>query len=107
VKPEQPACKVVTQYRSAGEMVYEIESSGVSLDVRVSSQPGAGGERNWHVAAQNGRDTDAIVITESAPTKAEALRKVGSTWAARAPDLGLPMFDWEAVATALLAVRGI
>ncbi len=88
-------------------MVYEIDSSGASLDVRVSSQPGAPGERDWHVAAQSGRDADAVVITESAPTKAEALRKVGEAWAERASDLGLPAFDWSAVATALLAVRGI
>jgi hypothetical protein len=106
-EPTPPGCKVITQYRSAGEMVYEVECSGISLDIRVSSQPGTAGERDWHVAAQSGRDADAIVITESAPTKAEALRKVAASWEERAPDLGLPLFNWEAVAVALLAVRGI
>jgi hypothetical protein len=106
-KAEPPACRVVTQYRSAGEMVYELESSGANLDVRVSSQSSAPGERNWHVSAQKGRTNDAVMIEESAPTKAEALKKVAEVWVERTPELGLPGFDWDAVTAALLAVRAI
>jgi hypothetical protein len=103
-----PACKVVTQYHSAGEMVYELASPNALLDVRVSSRAaGRAGERSWHVAAQQGRSPDSVVIGESAATKAEALGLVAELWAQREQELGLPAFDWKAVTAALLAVRAI
>ena len=100
-------CKVVTQYRAGGEMVYELESDGFSLEVRTSSKMVAPGERSWHVAAQQGKTADSTVISDSAETKSGALSKVGVLWAEQAAELGLPTFDWAAVAAALLAVRGI
>jgi hypothetical protein len=42
------AWKVVTQYHSAGEMVYDLASGAQQLEVRISSQRVAG-ERSWHV----------------------------------------------------------
>lgn len=102
-----PACKVVTQYHSAGEMVYELASQSALLDVRVSSRAVGGGERSWHVAAQQGRIPDSVVISESAATKAEALGRVAELWSERERELGLPAFDWKAVAAALQAVRAI
>jgi hypothetical protein len=48
-----------------------------------------------------------VVISESAATKAEALGRVAELWAEREQELGLPVFDWKAVAAALLAVRAI
>lgn len=100
-------CKVVTQYHNAGEMVYELASEEANLDIRVSSRALDSGERSWHVAAQPGRLPDSVVITDSAPTKAEALGKVAALWTERQAELGLHSFDWKAVAAALLAVRGI
>jgi hypothetical protein len=103
-----PACKVVTKYHSAGEMVYELASPNALLDVRVSSRAAERPkERSWHVAAQQGRSPNSIVISESAATKAEALGLVAELWAQREQELGLPAFDWKAVAAALLAVRAI
>jgi hypothetical protein len=107
LKAELPACRVVTQYQSAGERVYELESGNANLDIRISSRSVAPGERSWHVAAQQGRAVDGVVIADSAPTKSEALNKVAVLWAERETELGLPVFDWRAVAAALLAVRAI
>ena len=97
--------KVVTQYHSAGEMVYELGGGSVSLEVRISSQRVAG-ERNWHFAAQLG-GSDSVAISEFAETKANALQKVAAQWAERAAELALPVLDWTAIAAALLAVRAI
>lgn len=50
---------------------------------------------------------DGVVIADFAATKSEALGKVALLWAEREVELGLPVFDWAAVAAALLAVRAI
>jgi len=102
-----PACKVVTQYHSGGEMVYELESPDACLEVRISSRVLGAGERSWHVAAQQRSVPDAAVISDEALTKSAALSKVAALWTEQAAELGLPTFDWTAVAAALLAVRGI
>ncbi len=103
---QPPACRVVTQYHSGGEKVYELETAGGALELRVSSLA-VGGERRWHVAAQEGSSPDSTAISEEAETKRDALSKVAAQWAERATELGLPTYDWAAVETALLAVRGI
>jgi hypothetical protein len=100
-------CRVVTRYQSAGEMVYELESADARLELRISSRTLAGGERSWHVAAQPGNAPDSAAISDEADTKRAALDKVAAQWTGQAAELGLPTFDWNAVATALLAVRGI
>jgi hypothetical protein len=102
-----PACKVVSQYHSGGERVYELAIAGSSLELRISSRASGGGERIWHVQAQQGDALDSESITEQGETKRGALTKVAAQWAERAGELGLPIFDWAAVETALLAVRGI
>jgi hypothetical protein len=106
-KQPVPACRVVTQYNSGGEKVYELSAAGASLEVRISSLALGGGERRWHVAAQPGGVSDSAAITGEAETKRSALSKVAVLWAERAAELGLPTFDWIAVETALLTVRGI
>jgi hypothetical protein len=98
------------QYHSRNAMVYELETAGVMLDVHVSSEPSgasvdAAGQ--WLVGAQSSRDRDAVVISERAATRAEALRLVGQTWTACASSRNLPTFDWTAVEKVLLSVRAI
>ena len=103
---QTPACRVVTQYYSGGEKVYELMTEGGSLELRVSSLA-VGGERRWHVAAQEGIAPDSTAISDEADTRRNALGKVAAQWAERSAELGLPTVDWTAVETALLAVRGI
>lgn len=105
-KQPAPACRVVTQYYSGGEKVYELATTDAALELRISSRA-LGSERTWHVAAQRGGSPDAAAINEAAETKRDALSKVAARWIERAAELGLPTVDWTAVETALLAVRGI
>ncbi len=102
-----PACRVVTQYSSDGERVYELATPDASLEVRISSRAAGGGERSWHVAAQRGNAPDSASISEEGETRRGALSKVAARWSEQAAELGLPTFDWVAVETALLAVRGV
>jgi hypothetical protein len=98
-----PAYKITMQYRSGNALVYELESAtGVALDVHVSEQAA-----KWHVAAHSSRSADPIVISESATTRAEALTKVAQGWTQKASELGLTVFDWDAVTKLLRSVRAI
>jgi len=101
------ACKVTAQYHSAGEMVYELASADARLEIRISSKSAGSGGRSWHLAAQQGGAPDSVAVSDSAETKQAALDKVAALWSEQETELGLPKFDWAAVAAALLAVRGI
>jgi hypothetical protein len=102
-----PACRVTMQYHSGNGFVYELESAEAALTVRVSRAATPANEGDWLVAAQNGRSADASVVSECAATRSEALRRVASSWVEKSSELGLPAFDWNAVITALEAVRAI
>lgn len=109
-RAEPNALRITMQYHSRNGMVYELERAGVTLDVHVA--PDQAGESfdavsQWRVGAQASRDQDAVVITERAATRAEALRRVGETWTACAHTRNLPIFDWSAVEKVLLAVRAL
>lgn len=106
-KQPAPACRVVTQYYSGGEKVFELATADASLELRISSRALSDGERRWHVAAQQGRAPNSAAISDEAETKRVALTKVAAQWTEQAVELGLPTFDWAAVETALLAVRGV
>jgi hypothetical protein len=101
------ACRVTAQYRSRDGFVYELESDGTALAVHVSRGAALGDGGDWRVAVHNGRGADVFVVAESAPTRTEALRRVGRSWTEKAFESRLPRFDWDAVAKALLAVRAI
>lgn len=100
-------CRVVTQYNSDGERVYELETPGASLELRISSRAADGRERSWHVTAQRSNAADSASIAEEGDTRREALNKVAARWIEQAVELGLPNLDWVAVESALLAVRGV
>lgn len=99
--------RVTAQYQSAGERVYEVESADTKLEIRISSQSAGRGERTWHVAVLPGAVADGVVFTDSGETKQSALTKVAALWSEEEAELGLAHVDWQAVAGALLAVRGI
>ena len=105
--PPEPLCKVTMQYREGAGKVFELESAGKLLDVRVTprQEPENGGE--WQVTAQDRRGGDAIVIGEWGATKGEALAKVSRAWAEQMTERNLGAFDWTAVTNTLLAIRAI
>jgi len=109
-RAEPNALRITMQYHNRTGMVYELENAGLALDVHVT--PDQTGEASdaagqWIVGAQSSRDQNAVIIKERAPTRTEALRRVGQTWTACARERNLPLLDWSAVERVLLSVRAL
>jgi hypothetical protein len=92
--------RITMQYRSGASMVYELQNEGSAIDVHVRPD-GA----QWRVEAHTSHELDAIVVREWGSTRADALERVGVTWAAKAHELHLPGWDFQAIGRALDSVR--
>jgi hypothetical protein len=103
-KPEPGALKIVTQYWRGRIRVCEFEAAGAHLDLHISRDEAAS---TWCIEARSGRAANAPTFAESGSTRAAALSAVGRTWVSRAAALGLGVFDWDAVATALRSVGAL
>jgi hypothetical protein len=95
------------QYRSGTGKVFELESAGRLLDVRVTPRSAPENAGEWQVAAQDRRDSGATIIAEWGATRSEALDKVSRTWVAQMTERNLSAFDWVAVTSTLQAIRAI
>jgi hypothetical protein len=98
---EKDALRITNQFRSKGSMVYDMRCEGTRLTVVVTETTGG----QWRVEARAG-GPDAASIEKSGPTRIDALRAVGDSWARRG-SADFPTFDWKAVADALQAVRAV
>jgi hypothetical protein len=105
--PVDPGLKIVTQYWHGRVRVCEFEKAGARLDLRISQTPDDDGERTWRVEANNGRAAATHTFSECGVTRSAALTAVASSWTTQAAALGLPTFDWDAVAIALRAVNAL
>jgi len=103
-EPEGPKLKVITQYWRGRVRVCELEKEGKLLDLHISRVDDAS---DWNIRAQSGHAETAHVFSECGTTRVAALSAIASAWVARAPELGLPSFDWDAVAVALRAVHAV
>jgi hypothetical protein len=106
---ESDAVRITQQFRSGQAMVYDLRGAAGRLILRVT---GRGGEEDappteWRIEAATGISPDAVVVAESAATRADALQAVGRTWSQKRKACKLPLFDWESVARAMSAVRAI
>ena len=103
-EPEGPKLKVITQYWRGRVRVCELEKEGKLLDLRISRVDEGS---DWNISAQSGHAETAHVFSEHGSTRVAALSAIALTWTAQAPALGLPSFDWDAVAVALRAVNAV
>jgi hypothetical protein len=101
------AVKVTNQFRSRDGFVYDLRSEGGRLTVTIAPRESAADLGDWKIEARSSHGPDAIVVTEWGKERVDVLREVGRTWASKAHVHGLPDFDWDAVAKALLGVRAI
>ena len=104
---DNDAPKITNQCRVKNGMSYDIKADGVRLTLLFSPRSNDGDENEWHVEARASRSPEAVVVGEWGPTRIEALRAVGRSWTSKSPTHNLAMFDWEAVAKVLLAVRAL
>ena len=98
--------KITQQSRIRSGMVYDLKYEGSRLNVRVFPRENPTDSADWRVEART-NDAAKTVVTEWGATRTDALREVGRSWASIAPEHGLPTFDWEAVAQALVAVKAL
>lgn len=101
--------RITNQYRDkdrGGAIAYELRCGEARIVLRAS-QSAAENSTEWRFEAHTFHAPDLVVIGDWQASRTEALRAVGSLWSSKAPSLGLPMFDWTAVATALTAVRAL
>ena len=106
-KADPDALKITNQFRSRNGFVYDLKCRGVRLTLNIGQRQNPSDPGEWCVDACVNAPPQATPIGAWGATRIDALREVGRLWAASAGDLGLPMFDWDAVATALSGVRAV
>lgn len=104
---DKDALRITDQFRSSRGMVYDLRCQGSRLTVCIAERTNTFDPGNWRVEAWTGSLSDAVVIAEWGPTKAGALSAVGRFWVEHATERGLPTFDWDSVAKALVEVRAL
>jgi hypothetical protein len=111
MKPEvdEDAIRITQQFRARDAMVYDLRGRAAGrLTLRVSGQGGDDGSpTQWLIQASTSSSPDAVVVSETGTTRAEALGAVGRSWNEKRLASNLPSFDWESVARAMAAVRAI
>jgi hypothetical protein len=106
-KSDDVKLKITNQFRSKAGFVYDLRCDGARLTVNITQRQGAGDAGEWHVEASTKAAASDAAIAAWADTRVAALQEVGRQWSSRAAELGLPTFDWDAVATALTNVRAV
>jgi hypothetical protein len=101
------ALRIMNQFRSRTGFVYDLKCEAARLTVSIAQRQSAADPGEWSVEARAGVAPDVAPIAAWASTRRDALREVGLAWASQAATLGLPAFDWEAIATALSDVRAV
>jgi hypothetical protein len=99
--------RITDQFRTRNGMAYELRQHGARLTVLIAERPIENGDGSEWLVEASSVQFPGSEVSQVAPTRAEALRKIGMQWVADAAARGLPSFDWTAVATALTAVRAI
>lgn len=106
VSEDKDALKITNQFRNKRGIVYDLKHQADRLTVCITQRENPDDPNEWRVDLSAGSQGEAA-ITEWGPTKADALKAAGATWLSSSGSLGLPTFDWDAVAKALTTVRAI
>jgi hypothetical protein len=90
-------------------MVYELAYVDIRLRIAMATRENGDGlgafTAKAHTHVRESDDSPSIV--KPGLTREDALRAVARAWAAKHRATGFPWMDWDAVATALRAVRAI
>ena len=99
--------RITQQFRDRGGMAYDFSVQGASFTVRVFPRENASDPADWRVEVRAKRTEHGFVVTAWGPTRAEALREAGRSWAADPLSHELPQPDWSVVEKALQTVRAV
>jgi hypothetical protein len=106
-KSDDVKLKITNQFRSKAGFCYDLRCDGARLTLNITQRQGVDDAGEWHVEACAKPAASDAPIAAWGQTRVDALREVGRQWSSRAGELGLPIFDWDAVATALTNVRAV
>jgi hypothetical protein len=102
---KEAAAQITNQFRRRDAMVYDLSCQGTHLTISLTPA-GAGEEASeWRAEAHARQATERPTVFGTGTTRGEALTEVARAWTAKNGAWGFPALDWEAVATALRAVR--
>ena len=102
-KKSSDELRVTDQYRTTRGMGYDLKCLTLRVTLCVTPRGNESDPGDWQVEASTGRGEPSTSVVGWAPTRAEALREAGRAWA----EQSLPLFDWDAAAHALKAVRAL
>lgn len=107
-EPKSTALRIMNQFRASGGMTYDMKCDGVRLTLEIHERTHEAQPDAWRIEARGASSADRkATVLEWGPTRIEALRAVGRAWAESADTMGLRVFDWDAVANALVAVKAL
>jgi hypothetical protein len=104
---EKNPVRITNQFRSRTGFVYDLTCESVRLTVDIMPRGNQDDAGDFRVEAKSNAAPDAEPVFAWAMTRIDALRSVGTQWSEKGPEAGLPALDWDAVATALAAVRAV
>jgi hypothetical protein len=93
------ALKLTNQFRNGRGMVFAFRYNKEKLTLCLSPRENELDAQDWCAEGRTGAEPHPLVVREWGPTRAEALRELGRSWASRADADSFPVFDWEAVAS--------
>jgi hypothetical protein len=102
------ALRITDQYRDyvEGGMVYELRCGDARLALRAAQSKGPG-DPEWRFEARTTQSPQLVILGDWRGSRAVALETLARSWNAKVPLLGIPSFDWGAIAAALAAVRAV
>ncbi len=104
---EKNPVRITNQFRSRTGFVYDLTCESVRLTVDIMPRSNQDDEGDFRVEAKSNAAPDAEPIFAWGRTKSDALREVATQWVAKGEGAGLPVLDWDAVTSALTAVRAV
>ena len=103
----KPALKLTNQFRNGRGMVFAFRYNKEKLTLCISPRENEMDAEDWCAEARTGPEPRPLTVREWGATRADAVQKLGRSWASRVATDHLPVFDWEAVALELNAVRAL
>ena len=88
-------------------MVYELAYEDLRVRIHMASRENGDGLGDWSAEAHVHVATETPSIAKPGVTREKALRAVARAWVAKRHADAFPEMDWDAVETAMRAVRAL
>ncbi len=107
---DESRVRITNQFRKRLTMVYDLRCVDVRLTIEITpgeADESRDGGRAWLAQARARQAPEQPIVEEAGATPEDALQAVIEAWVGKQGAYGFPSLDWNAVRTALHAVRAI